>query len=448
MTAVRGRRVVIAGDGVAAAATAMRWIDAGYRPYILAPVTQRGYRALEALPTSATRLFEACGLGAALAAAGARRLADFSIRRGDHGRPSPIVAAYEVVDRASLARVALSIAVENGACLIRINSLPELTLCVDHVDMDLSGGPSTFHAANDATGLSAVWSGRRRRSGPALLADVYDVPLARARGARVTDGRPLDSGEVWLGAYQWAYRFGTRVQATVGVVSTRAADSSLLVARLKRLWSVDLARLDRTRRRAAFASMALNPIDDVRVSVGDAAMLHNPISGEGVRFALASSLAAVATMRTILEHPSDAKLAAAFYKEFVEREFAYHSRSLERLFNPDAGTVPPSDHGLPSFVTWRASVAAAGVHKDGYIRKEDVVLSGEGSKHRWVGAADLLHVRSMVGAGVPSIALIAALVLRGLECAEAEALVAWCLRHRILEPGSEATAPGLKARSR
>ncbi len=156
---------MIAGSGIAAAATALRLVSLGFLPRLISlgrPITP----GLEAVPEAAFPLIADLDLDRAVALAGGKIVEGFE----NAWTPSaPILrpGRWLHVERSSFAAAAIQEAVTRGARLSIVKTLPP--------------APNHCLAAVDATGRSAVWSRPIRRRGD-QVADLFEIPSAAVRG--------------------------------------------------------------------------------------------------------------------------------------------------------------------------------------------------------------------------------------------------------------------------
>jgi hypothetical protein len=199
-------------------------------------------------------------------------------------------------------------------------------------------------------------------------------------------------------------------------------------------------------RRVAFVQWATRVVEDRVLAVGDAALAHDPISGQGIRFALASALAAAAVIRTWRRSDLDDALAAQFYSEFVATERIRHCGFLQSLYGgqfdfKDALDQRPSAAtrfaAAPLSTTsdalgFAATVEAAPLHVNGFIERGEVIRLRDGGAVRWLDGFDLLRLRDWAGHEIAVPRLIELMVAEGMPGDKARAIVQWCCGKRIL----------------
>lgn len=122
--------------------------------------------------------------------------------------------------------------------------------------------------------------------------------------------------------------------------------------------------------------------------IGDAALALDPLSGHGVFEALASAIAAVPAVRTILERPDQAALAQRFLEERVDHAFLRFARiardfyRLEPRFadKPFWNARQAWPDGFPAHAPPSAAppeIAARPVVVDGRIELREVVVTAD-----------------------------------------------------------------------
>ncbi|MFZ0226846.1 MAG: hypothetical protein WAL41_07865, partial [Mycobacterium sp.] len=309
MSASRAPHIVIAGDGIAASALACQLRDSGCRVTIAAGTHLHSDGAvIEALPRAAVQLFAETGLRHALLASEPITVDGFDNRFHDIHRL--LDGAWTHVDRSALARHCLQAAVDRGTRVQR--GFDQLS--------------SGVFAVVDATGRAARRSRPIARSRPATAAVFTGRPQSGPRPARVIR---TPSG--------WAYRIDHPAATTVGVVTDRHPADTLHSDVATRL-GVDSDNIDRRSVHTCSVQWSLDPIDRRRIAIGDAALALNPLAGQGVRFALASTLAAAAVIRSWIDGRDDHYIDT-YYRTFVAGVRTRHLATLKAMFD---GT-PPRD---------------------------------------------------------------------------------------------------------
>lgn len=383
--------VVIAGGGPAAAATAVRLRALGFavrllvRPLALA-------NGLEAVPAPVHGLLSVLGEPDLLAEAGGVEVT------------GPTLDMVHV-DRAALARTFLDRAVRRGAVVEVVPRLPPAT-----------GLAPPAVATVDATGRSAAWS-------RPVLVEGHDVawqfegPPTADRALRVVHG------EGW-----WAYRLGDRSTTWAAVVRTDGVATSEVLGRL----GLDPAEMVFRGRRPARVQRATDPVVGRRIAVGDAALAHDPIAGGGIRFALASAVAAATTIATWADDPGRTDLASGYYTELVIGE---HCRHLGFRHIIHAGSEPPAPAGRgadPTVVRFTGGIVETGLVVNGAVWPGGAVRLPDGTLSRWLGSFDLLVLARLAAEPVPRLVLLARLQEGGIEPAAARAALSWATRHGVL----------------
>jgi len=396
-----GPEVVVAGGGIAAAATAirLRGLGLGVRLLVRAGAPMAG---IEALPERALGLLDILGEPQLVTDAG-------GLAVGGNGQ-APMVH----VERGALARAFLDRAQDRGAVVTEVHRLPLASALA-----------SSAHAVIDATGRAAAWS-------RPVVTDGHDV-------ARQFEGPPdadvalrMVQGDRW-----WAYRLGTASTTWAGVITAGdgAADRPAAEQALRRL-GLDPDEMTPRGRRSARVQRALHPVDTNRVSVGDAALAHDPVAGAGIRFALASAIAAATVVASWADDPGRHDLAACYYTDLVTGE---HSRHLEARGAIHAGgsrvellEEVPEAGPPPDVVQFAAAIMETPLAVDGLITPGQAVKLPDGTLTRWLGSFDLLDLARLSSDPIPRVVLLARLQAEGLDVVDARAVVAWALRHRLL----------------
>ncbi len=376
------REVVIAGTGIAAAATALRLVSLGFLPRLvsLGRVMTPG---IEAVPEGAFPLIAELGLEEAVSRAGGRIAEGFE----NAWTPAPVVlpGKWLYVERSAFAVAAIEHALARGARITHAKTLP--------------AAPGDSFAAVDATGRSAAWSRPIRRHGN-QVADLYEMPSAVARGRieRCPEG--------------WTYRIGS----TLGVVS-----------RLRRRPGVP-AGARYLGRRPAFPQWCEDPVRGKRIAVGDAALAYDPLAGQGIRFALASAFAAAPVIRA-WTGDGDPEAAERYYRSFVAHARIRHLEFLAKLELDEA----PEVHGPPpGRVRFRGRIGTAELCVDSRVVTDQVILLADKTAVRWVGGVDLLEISRLARTSTTLELLVAELVSTSVDPVRARAVLIWCLRKGLL----------------
>ncbi|MGI9022460.1 MAG: hypothetical protein ACR2HV_04370 [Acidimicrobiales bacterium] len=404
-----GPEVVVAGGGIAASAAAIRLRRLGFGVRLL---VRRGAvpAGVEALPQQALGLLDVLDEPDLVAEAG-----------------GVAVSGRRHVERRELARVFLERARGRGAAIEEVHRLPPA-----------ASVPHAVAALVDATGRAAAWSRPLFTEGHDV-AWQYEGPPQPDPALRV----------VHAGGW-WAYRLGLPSTTWAGVVVTdpavtRDAGGSIQAVvgqGLKRL-DLDPAAMSPRGRRAARVQRAARPVAGRRIAVGDAALAHDPIAGAGIRFALASAIAAATAIATWVDEPGHSDLAAAYYGELVAGE---HSRHMEARRAVHAGATEPGPDThvallepapVPGVLRFTASLVETPLAVDGLIRSGPAVRLPDGTLTRWLGSFDLLVLARLASDPVPRLVLLAQLQQEGLDPGGARAVVSWATRHGLLTGDEE-----------
>ena len=421
-------KVVIAGGGPAAAASAVALRLSGINVLMLLsprPV----FRMAEAIRGTALPLLEALGLRDVASAVGlpVRGLES----RLDDGNPSQRRDMFVLVDRADFAKRMLDAAVLHGAATEVVHRVPALIGGDRSVRLATSKGVREFQAAIDATGRAALWSRPLKRR-PTRLAHVFQSPpMSTPQGLKLMR---YESG--------WAYRIGLGSYMT-SVLISKSARSPELPEALARAFGTSSRESTMIGRRVARVQWAASPIQHRTIAVGDAALAHDPISGQGIRFALASALAAASVIRSWRGSPNDEAVASSFYSEFVATERNRHLSFLDSFYETSSQVVNERTkisaapiEGQPAAhhkVFFSGRIENAPLHIDGFIKLGHAIRLSDGGSVRWVSGFDLLRLHSLTTPAVTVSCLTRSLSAEGLERHRAVALINWCVRNEILK---------------
>jgi hypothetical protein len=427
--------VVIAGDGVAAAALACLLRDDGFGVVLLTRRRRSRVWAvpvIEALPEATVRLLAEVGLDGALAAAGAVAVPGFVNAYGPDGART-LDGIWTHVERVQLARKCILVARHRGAAVLPVSTIGPL--------VDLPGGGVQVRAgevdlravaAVDATGRAARWSrpvARSASEGATVFTGSGRTRARPGRVARVRDG--------------WAYRLEHPQASTIGVVRRRGAGAAVLDGVLAGDLAGDLGvddpeRFVRVGIRPAAVQWSCQPVGSGRLAVGDAALALNPLAGQGLRFAVSSALAAAAVLRSWRAGRSP--LASDYYRCFVDGVRSRHLAKLAVIAggSPSESVGPADLDGDPRKdgrrLRWTARIERVGVNRGGRIVADECCVLPDGGLVRWVGGIDLLLVRDAVADGRTPAQMCAELARHGIADTSAHALLAWALRVGALNP--------------
>lgn len=428
--------VLIAGAGIAASATALRLLSFGFHPILLYRHIPC-YQAAEAIPESALRLFTALELESLLPQSNAVSVQGFETTWGNKGRFKKVGRVLHV-DRATLANNAMAEAIRRGATIIRTERMPKLVIASDSVRIKVDNSERHFFAAVDATGRAALWSKPVRRFGR-RTAKIFRIPNTGTSHC----------GKVIKTIQGWAYRIDLPNFITVGVIS----EDEQPYRKLDEQVILDLDLPDGEAfcigRRPAFPQWSEEPLKGHRLAVGDAAFAHDPIAGQGVRFALSSALAASAVIRTLRDYPQNRLWANSYYNEIIAAERRRHISYLEDLYNQTTGWDSQDGYydiqetrrvvdkaQLPLTVCFTGVTSIAGVQRQGIISPDEVITLENGNHIRWLGKFDLLHLRDICPAEISVETLCEQLSSeQHLTRDEINMLIRWGLTQKILVPG-------------
>ncbi|MBZ5623536.1 MAG: hypothetical protein LAQ69_33160 [Acidobacteriia bacterium] len=373
--------VLIAGDGVAGIACALRLLQLGFRPVIASSGAETPPGA-EIIPEPVLPLLQQLGLTEALARAGGEH------RRGfenclDAEHPVLLSGSWTHFERRDFLRFALQEALSRGARLQHSRDLRS--------DAERQRGPVVV----DATGRSAILSQPLEPNG-SEVASVFRIPGCTNERARV-----FRFGEHWI------YAIPLATDTTLGIVGSPVDQIPTSVWGSLRMSGPAV----RIARRPAFAQRSLRPVDGHRIAIGDAAMAYN------------------AAIRTWRDGPADSAVAEQYYEEFVNAAWRRHIGFLE---GRSPNTPRPAHPPLAGPIRFTASVRVTGVCRDARIVPEETVQLSDGGLVRWVGGLDLLNLRGLAAVPIPRRELIARLSGLGLTPDQALRLVEWCLTRGVL----------------
>jgi 2-polyprenyl-6-methoxyphenol hydroxylase-like FAD-dependent oxidoreductase len=423
-----GAEVVIAGGGPAAAASAVALRSSGISVLMLVS-TRPVFRMAEAIPAAALPLFEALGLRHVLSAVGVPVKGLESWLNGEN--PLRRRDFFVLVDRADFAKSMLNYAVLNGASTEVADRLPVLFHRGDHcVRLGTAGRIREFEAAIDATGRAALWSRPIKRRATRLAQVFQSPPTSDPQGLKLMR---YESG--------WAYRIGLRDYMTSVLISRRVR-SPELPEPLAHSFGTSSGVSTMVGHRVAGVQWAARPIQHRTIAVGDAALAHDPISGQGIRFALASALAAASVIRSWRRSPNSEAAASSFYSEFVASEMQRHLAFVDSFYETSSRVanertkVPGGPEDLqrqaPVKVYFSGRVENAPLHIDGFIKPGHIIRLDDGGSVRWLSGFDLLSLRSLTRPAPTVTCLIELLSGEGLERSRAAAIINWCIKNRIL----------------
>jgi hypothetical protein len=129
--------------------------------------------------------------------------------------------------------------------------------------------------------------------------------------------------------------------------------------------------------------------------------------------------------------PSAAETASRFYEEFVVRTREAH---LQFVYQAQTNASPTVDEApaVPETLVFSSEVVQTALQFNGEIRMGSAFRLPGGNCVRWVGETDLIEVQNSLPAKVCTADLIAHFMVRSDDSAQAQALLAWCLRHKVL----------------
>jgi 2-polyprenyl-6-methoxyphenol hydroxylase-like FAD-dependent oxidoreductase len=420
--------VVIAGAGLSGSALALTLLRRGLEVTLLS--AERAVRpAVEALPEPTVRLLQQVGLAAALRKAGGVVVRGFEGGWEPGGGPRWLDGWWVHVERSRLAQAALAEAIWRGARVVAAHrASPAQRQDGNRLCWRIDGSEVQPIAVVDATGRVARWSRPLARAGRQVAA-LFNCPgSSRAEpGRRVR----IEAG--------WAYRIAHPDQTTVGIVLERGAlaGRTLPAEAAAALGVAKPQACVFSAHRPAFAQWAEEPIRGRRLAIGDAALAYDPIAGQGLRFGLASGLAAAAVISAWAK-AGDPAVTTEYYRTFAGAARQRHLRRLAEL--RAGGTAAPVAAVSPAetFAAERdefffaAPTRRTSVNRGGRLATEEALVLADGEMVRWLGAFDLLRLRDLARTPRHGARLRRQLVEEGLSGMDAGILLHWCLRHGVL----------------
>ncbi len=421
---------MILGGGVAASSLAIGLLAFDIRPTLLHRRLPEIAMA-EALPAAAMSLLEALDLTPVVSRSASitHELDNRWRSAGPIQRDHPLIA----IDRKEFAQDLRNEAVRRGARIFEITYRARLVPDNRGVMVAMDSGTASFDFAVDASGRAAAWSQPITRVRH-LCAEIFSgLNDKHAEGLAL-----VQEGE------GWAYRLSAGERATIGVLSSDRRRNVEIPSAFAEALGISANSFRWMGRRVAFPQWSAQPIAGNRLAIGDAALAHDPLSGQGIRFALSSALAARAVIRTILQRPSDRSWAERYYEEFVATERRRHSALLQSLYGPDfdfssmGGTIhSSSDNHSPllrddELLCFSATVERAPILFYGFIEPGDVIRLSDGGGVRWLGGFDLLSLRDLTERKVSMPRLIERMGAAGISRQRAQGIIRWCYQARIL----------------
>ncbi len=413
-----GCEAVVAGTGVAASAMASRLIDAGCHVWMLRrPATS--FPAAEILPPEARAQVEALGWEGVFDDAGAAVVEGFE---NHWNRDDPVVkpGPFLHVERTALARSALTFVTNRGARILDVRQLPPLeNRDGEVVRLELDGVERRFHVAIDATGRASAWSRPIQRQGR-WIADIFEGPPGPTpwRGRVVSD----DARECW------AYRAGLVGSTTIGIVadgpSRRGLDPSMA-----RAMGVPAESYRFIGRRPSSSQWAAEPVVGRRLAIGDAAFASDPMAGQGLRFAMASAIAAASAVAA-LARSDRYSIAIEYYRDFVNSARSRHLGAVTMLRAGPASPAPVAR--IPDIVRFVAHPRLAVLNVNGTLATDVAYELPDGGLVRWLGGLDLRVLARLAHEPVPSLELSLGLQAEGLSALDAHRLIAFCVARKLL----------------
>jgi flavin-dependent dehydrogenase len=157
-------------------------------------------------------------------------------------------------------------------------------------------------------------------------------------------------------------------------------------------------------------------------------LAHDPLAGQGIRFALASAFAAASVIQTWADK-GDREAARCFYRSFVAQARIRHLEFLEQRELDAAAGNPPL---LPERVRFSGRSGLAELSVDSHIVRGRAILLDGPTAVRWLGGVDLLQLQKLARKPIASAALLGEIAATGVESGRASAILSWCLRKGVL----------------
>jgi 2-polyprenyl-6-methoxyphenol hydroxylase-like FAD-dependent oxidoreductase len=313
--------IVVAGAGPAGVATAKALADLGHAVTLLA--VERRQPAVEGLSFRVLEGLRVAGLGAVLETL---------------GRPIPRRVRWNGEDQAIGEEWVVERGEFDAALLDAVRPFVEIrAAALDAVEPSPGGVAWSARLAGsgrirqearflvDARGRGTP-GGLPRAVGPRTVALCrrHSLPRPLGPGTWVESG---PSGWAWLAARggEEAYLQVT-VDGRAGALPGRAGLAAHLDEMLGEFPGMTellggTVNFGPVVARLAGAAIAVEPVGEAWLRVGDAALALDPLSGHGVFEAIGGAFAAAAVVNTILGRPADAALARRFYRDRVHATF-------------------------------------------------------------------------------------------------------------------------------
>jgi hypothetical protein len=440
MRSFRTAEVVIAGGGIAASVVALQLLHYGFSPTIITANLPQ-LPGAELIPIRTVELFDRIGLGVAVQSADIAEVSEF--RTTLASGPSFLKQGrFFSLDRLKLASTALAECVRNGIRVLSCARIRGLQLTGKTAPIKLVGVDHPFFSAIDATGRSAVWSHPTRRLGTTVATLFEVVPPASRMEI-----------QIFADCSGWSYRIDRPKSTFIGVLPLLRSSVRKLETDIALRHGVGVQNAQYLCRRAAYVQKATIPIVGHRIAIGDAALAHNPISGRGISFAVASATTAAAVTNTFLVTPNNSELARDYYRQFIEGEADHHLQSLNAFQQPEASepngafaAVPKSEESVEirdrrvasqdginpkCYLKFSATIRRAGIHSSDVIVPDEVVELHDGSRVKWLGGFDLSSLRQLLIRPM-TIRDFALMLVSRLPPNKIDTLLSWCLQKGVL----------------
>ena len=405
-------RILVIGAGVSGLLGCILLRRLGY-DVIVTKNLSRAYDALEAVPDSIQKVLTAIGEPDVLSNVDARATIGFGDQR------------HYVLDRSRLAEYFEMRAIQVGAAVMEAASRLNIRIEGSRAVVEKDGAVQSFDMLIDASGRAARWSRPITR----FQEQVADLYLGPSGGKQQTKYHKMESG--------WCYLLDNGCSALIGVIGHRRPINKTLPGAIANLLGVDSGDVTFSVRRPASAQWATSPVNAQRISIGDAAVAHEPLVGQGIRFALTSALAASISARTIFERPKNASLARSYYHHLVrderDRHIGYLQNNSQDLLNKGANK-PSFNLCLPHDVLrFNGKLIQHPIIVDGFVNMGEALKLPDAKIVRWIGGIDVLLLRDSLKDPKALGPLKRLLVNRGLQESAAAALISWGLTNQVLQ---------------
>ncbi len=416
MTMVQKQPIVVMGGGPAGVFTACGLVDLGFEVILI--TRPRPFPAWEGLSERPVRSLSHFGFKTTLASIGPK------VARQVHWNGKFQIQNQEyILNRQLFDQALLRDASDKGVTVIKSR--------VDKVvrangGWDIVYGQETLH-----TGFLVEARGRESRLGRKLMTGDDDYTTAPATSALLKsyvvspDLPAMTSVASFPMGWAWYLRDGNGTAIVQLFVSSEKGEvppkDSLdgyflqLIAELPEAeeWLQGASVHDVHVSVRTAAATKVTPVggDDFLV-VGDGSLALDPLSGNGIFYAIGSGLSAAPVINTLIKNPENKNLALQFYQERIDLAFEggclmgkefyaseerwkdapyWKARSSwpisEAISHPDPLSIPPEIYKKP-------------VVKEGFITEEDLIVTADHPRGIWtIDSVPLVELRDLIMAG-------------------------------------------------